>query len=109
MKTETLEKKQTHGDLIKLCKERKINFVGKTTKELISLLNKNKEIKIKDKLIINPLDIKKEKYRFTLRNKTEMTGELIRLYPYKNGITYLYLKNESGKKFLINPSKATKL
>lgn len=51
----------------------------------------------------------KVNYQFTLRNKSVLKGELIKEYPYKNGITYLYILGENGKKYLINPKNATKL
>jgi hypothetical protein len=51
----------------------------------------------------------KIKYKFTLRSKVELEGVLIKEYPYKNGKTYLYIKANNGKKYLINPNKAIKL
>lgn len=47
-------------------------------------------------------------YEFTLRNKSVLKGKFIKEYPYK-GKTYLYIKSENGKKYLINPKNAKKL
>lgn len=47
-----------------------------------------------------------KKYRFTLKNGSELEGVLIKIYPYK-GIDYLYLSDDVGKKRLINPKNAT--
>ena len=54
------------------------------------------------------MENQKEIYEFKLRNKSVLKGEFLKHYPYK-GVTYLYLKAESGKKYLINPKNATKL
>ena len=45
-------------------------------------------------------------YEFTLRNKTQLKGILIKEYTYKNGKVYLYILAENNKKYLINPKKA---
>lgn len=50
-----------------------------------------------------------KEYKFTLRNKQELKGFLVKEYPYKNGITYLILKDEKGKKYQVNPKNATLL
>lgn len=48
----------------------------------------------------------KQMYKFTLKNKTELIGEFVKFYPYKNGIIYLILIDEKGKKYQINPKNA---
>ena len=50
----------------------------------------------------------KQMYKFTLRNKKELTGQLVKNYDYK-GISYLILKDENGKRYQININKAIKI
>lgn len=87
---------KSYKELCEMCKSLKINYVGKSKLMLIKLLE-NKNLLIK------------KRYSFSLRNKKVLEGEFIRDYPYKNGITYLYIKSDSGKKYLVNPNNAVEI
>lgn len=84
----------SYQELTEVCKLKKINYVGKS-KETIRILLRTFDSDIN--------------YAIKLKNGTKLNSVFIRDYPYKNGITYLYVKAENGKKYLINPKKAEKI
>jgi non-homologous end joining protein Ku len=50
----------------------------------------------------------KTMYKFTLKNKTELTALFVKNYEYK-GVSYVILKDENGKRYQINTNKAVKI
>lgn len=51
---------------------------------------------------------KEPKFEFVLRNKEIKRGILIKEYLYR-GVTYLKIKSDCGKNYLINPKKAKQI
>lgn len=84
----------SYQELSEVCKLKKINYVGKSKENIIILLH----------AFDNDIN-----YEVKLKNGTKLNAVFIRDYPYKNGITYLYVKAENGRKYLINPKNAVKL